>query len=141
MDNPKPSVPQYENIQDEIVFTTTRSSGPGGQNVNKVNSKVILKWDVANSVRLHADQKGLLLSKLKNRLTKEGVLLLTFQESRSQSLNKEGVVNKLKELLQKAFTPRKKRKPTKPTKASVKKRVNEKKLRGEKKQWRQKPDH
>lgn len=133
--------PHIEDIKDELQFTTSRSSGPGGQNVNKVNSKVILKWDVANSIQLNENQKVIIYSKLKSRLTKDQVLVLQEQESRSQRANKEEVMIKLNALLQKAFVVKKKRKPTKPTKTSVQKRVKEKKLKGEKKQWRQKPDH
>jgi len=133
--------PHIEDIKDELQFTTSRSSGPGGQNVNKVNSKVILKWDVANSIQLNENQKAIISSKLKSRLTKDQVLVLQEQESRSQRANKEEVMIKLNALLQKAFVVKKKRKPTKPTKTSVQKRVKEKKLKGEKKQWRQKPDH
>ncbi|MCB0490941.1 MAG: aminoacyl-tRNA hydrolase [Cyclobacteriaceae bacterium] len=135
------SVPHIEDIKDELQFTTSRSSGPGGQNVNKVNSKVILRWDVANSLHLNEKQKDIILNKLKSRLTKEQVLVLQEQESRSQLVNKEEVIIKLKDLLKKAFVVKKKRKPTKPTKTSIQKRVKEKKLKGEKKQWRQKPDH
>jgi len=135
------SVPHIEDIKDELQFTTSRSSGPGGQNVNKVNSKVILRWDVANSLHLNEKQKAIILNKLKSRLTKEQVLVLQEQESRSQLVNKEEVIIKLKDLLKKAFVVKKKRKPTKPTKTSIQKRVKEKKLKGEKKQWRQKPDH
>ena len=133
-------LPNIEEIIRELTFSTSRSSGPGGQNVNKVNSKVILKWDVANSAILNEDQLMRILDKLNNRLTKEGVLILSSQDSRSQSVNKEEVIAKLEKLLIKVFTHQKKRKPTKPTKSSVRKRVTEKKRKGEKKQWRQKPD-
>ena len=133
-------MPNIEEVIRELTFSTSRSSGPGGQNVNKVNSKVILKWDVANSAILNEDQLMRILDKLNNRLTKEGVLILSSQDSRSQSVNKEEVIAKLEKLLRKVFTHQKKRKPTKPTKSSVRKRVTEKKRKGEKKQWRQKPD-
>ncbi len=133
--------PHIEDIKEELIFTTSRSGGPGGQNVNKVNSKVILKWDVANSNQINENQKIIIFNKLKSRLTKDRVLVLQEQESRSQLVNREEVLNKLSALLKKAFVVKKKRKPTKPTKTSVQKRVKEKKLRGEKKQWRQKPDH
>jgi ribosome-associated protein len=136
----KLAIPQFDDFRDEITFSTARSSGPGGQNVNKVNSKVILKWNVTNSATLNEEQKNLISSKLKSRITNEGILVLNAQESRSQLANKEEVIKKLTDLLKKAFTPRKKRKLTRPTKASVIKRVKGKKLRGEKKQWRQKPD-
>lgn len=135
------SAPQFESIQNEVVFATSRSSGPGGQNVNKVNSKVILHWDVRNSNLITEDQKEIILAKLRTRVTKEDVLILSAQDSRSQLANKEEVIRKLDNLLRKAFTLRKKRKPTKPSKASIHKRVKEKKMKGEKKQWRQRPDH
>jgi len=122
----------------ELIFTTSRSSGPGGQNVNKVNTKVTLKFDVANSVLLTADEKELLLQKL--RLTTEGVLLLTSQDKRSQLQNKDDVVGKLDVLLKKAFHKKKIRKSTKPSKTSVQNRIKEKKQRSEKKKWRQRPD-
>lgn len=136
----KLSAPDINIIVRELDLIAVRSSGPGGQNVNKVNSKVILKWDVLNSTCLSEEQKTHLLSKLKSRLTMEGVLVLQEQESRSQFVNKEAVIKKLDELVRKAFVQKKKRMPTKPTKSSVQKRVKEKKLKGEKKQWRQKPD-
>ncbi|HNP08804.1 MAG TPA: alternative ribosome rescue aminoacyl-tRNA hydrolase ArfB [Cyclobacteriaceae bacterium] len=133
--------PNIEDIKDELIFSTSRSGGPGGQNVNKVSSKVTLKWDVAKSTQINSNQKDIIFNKLKNRLTKEQVLVLQEQESRSQFVNKEEVIIKLNDLLRKAFVVKKKRKPTKPTKTSIHKRVKEKKLKGEKKQWRQKPDH
>ena len=104
--------------------------------MNKVNTKVTLRWDVANSQLLDEEQKALLFKKLGKRLTNDGVLVLSSQEERSQLANKEDVQAKLDELLIKAFAKKKKRKPTKPTKASVEKRLEEKKKQGEKKKWR-----
>ena len=103
-------IPQAEDLINEIIFTTSRSSGPGGQNVNKVNTKVTLKLDVVQSTVLSIEQKELINKKLATRLTKEGVLLLTAQDKRSQLQNKEEVLHKLNLLLTKAFTPKKNKK-------------------------------
>ena len=130
--------PHASDLSSELLFTMSRSSGPGGQNVNKVNTKVTLKFDVVNSSVLTAEQKELITSKLATRMTKEGVLILTAQEKRSQIQNKEAVVFKLEQLLKKAFTPRKARKATKPSKAAYHARIKAKKHRSEKKQWRSK---
>jgi ribosome-associated protein len=133
------SIPRAEDLIPDIIFTTSRSSGPGGQNVNKVNSKVTLKLDVLRSQVLTGEQKELMERKLASRLTKDGVLVLTAQDERSQLQNKEAVLSKLNVLLLKTFTPRKARKATQPGKAAKQKRIKEKKMRSEKKQWRQKP--
>lgn len=130
--------PQSTDLLPELSFTTSRSSGPGGQNVNKVNTKVNLKWDVVNSQLLTAEQKVLLLQKLGSRLTKDGMLLLSAQEKRSQLQNKEAVLSKLDALLIKIFTIRKARKATKPGKAVKRKRMEDKRHHAEKKQRRQK---
>ena len=126
----------FEQLTPELEFTTSRSSGPGGQNVNKVNSKVILRWNVLHSTLITDEQKVLLLNKLSTQLTREGELILTAQESRSQLQNKEAVIEKLNALLRKAFTKPKARKATRPTKSSKVKRVDNKKRHAEKKQWR-----
>jgi ribosome-associated protein len=126
-------------LQPEMEFTTSRSSGPGGQNVNKVNSKVTLKFDIAHSAILTAEEKDLLLRKLSSRLTSDGVLLVSAQEKRSQLQNREEVVVKFEKLLAKAFEKKKSRKATRPTKTSVNKRIKSKKQHSEKKKWRQNP--
>ena len=125
-------------LGNEIIFSASRSSGAGGQNVNKVNTKVTLKFDVKNSQYLSDEEKEILLKKLATRLTNDGVLLLSSQEKRSQLQNKEAVVLKLEKLIAKAFEKKKARKATKPSKGSVQNRITEKKQRSEKKQWRQK---
>ncbi len=131
-------LPKAENLSNELVFTMSRSSGPGGQNVNKVNTKVTLKFDVLNSSVLTAEQKEVIAKKLASRMTKEGVLILTAQDRRSQLQNKEAVLFKLDQLLTKVFTHRRARKATKPGKAAVHARIKAKKHRSEKKQWRSK---
>ncbi|MEQ8359540.1 MAG: alternative ribosome rescue aminoacyl-tRNA hydrolase ArfB [Cytophagales bacterium] len=132
------SRPTIGQVEGEFKFSTSRSGGPGGQNVNKVNTKVTLKWDVAGSGILSEAQRAILLKKLENNITSEGILTISSQEKRSQLQNKEVVLAKLDKLIAKAFTIKKKRKPTKPTKSSQKRRVDQKKKQGEKKEWRRK---
>lgn len=127
-----------ELLQPELELKASRSSGPGGQNVNKVNSKITLRFDIASSQILTEDEKKTLLHKLTAKLTGDGVLILIAQEKRSQLENKEAVMAKLNDLLARAFMKKKARKATKPTKSAVLKRVNQKKRVSEKKQWRQK---
>jgi ribosome-associated protein len=124
----------------ELIFSASRSGGPGGQNVNKVNSKITLKFDVVHSQILSEEEKQVILQKLGSQLTKDGVLLLTAQDNRSQLENKGTVIGKLEKLLASAFKKEKVRKPTKPSKAAVQKRIVGKKRLSEKKQWRQKPE-
>ena len=128
---------KFAAILPELSFSTSRSSGPGGQNVNKVNSKVTLRFDVLKSSALDADQKNHILQELSSRIVSEGVLMIISQDSRSQVKNKEDVISKLDRLLKKAFTPKRLRKATKPNKAAKQARINNKKRRSEKKQWRQ----
>jgi ribosome-associated protein len=129
-----------ELLGNELVFTTSRSSGPGGQNVNKVNSKVTLSFDVAGSKVLGVEEKEVIAKKLATRMTHSGVLVLTAQDKRSQLQNKESVILKLEKLLAKAFEKKKARRATKPSKGSVKERIKQKKQHGEKKKWRQRPE-
>jgi ribosome-associated protein len=124
----------------ELEFSTSRSSGPGGQNVNKVSTKVIIRWNLLNSALITDEQKMLLLNKLSSQLTREGELIINSQESRSQLQNKELALEKLDALLRKALTKPKARKATKPTKSSKVKRVDNKKRHAEKKQWRKRLD-
>lgn len=130
---------RVEKLAGELRFTASRSDGPGGQNVNKVNSKITLKFDVVHSSLLSAEEKETIVKRLGSQLTKDGVLVLTAQESRSQLANKETVMLKLENLLQRAFEKRKVRKRTKPSKGSVQERIQMKKKLSEKKKWRQKP--
>lgn len=133
-------IPDAALLRSEIKFATSRSSGPGGQNVNKVNSKVTLEFDVANSSILTDEEKNVIQTKLATVLTKEGKLMLTAQTSRSQLDNKEEVLRKFDKALAKAFFKRKTRKATKPGKAAVRKRLSGKKHHSEKKKSRRGPE-
>jgi len=123
-------------VASELEFVTSRSSGPGGQNVNKVNTKVTLRWPVVASVILSSEERDTITQKLASRITLEGELVISTQDKRSQLQNKEAALAKLDELLTKAFVKKKKRKATKPSKVAVQKRIESKKRQGEKKKMR-----
>ncbi|MDP5078612.1 MAG: aminoacyl-tRNA hydrolase [Nonlabens sp.] len=120
-------------LESEVDYKAVTSSGPGGQHVNKVATKVILEWNVAESLALNQNAKERLLAAIANKITTDGRLLLSSQESRSQAKNKEIVFKKLLDLIQTGSQPKKMRlKRTTP--ASVKrKRLNDKKKHSEKK--------
>lgn len=124
----------------ELTFNAIRSSGAGGQNVNKVSSKVELIFNLQESSVFNDELKARLLSKLQNRLTKEGVLILQCDESRSQHKNKELVIKRFLELIKQALVVPKKRVPTKIPKAVIKKRLKSKRNLSDKKANRKKPD-
>ncbi|GAB2461824.1 aminoacyl-tRNA hydrolase [Hymenobacter qilianensis] len=117
----------------ELQVQTSRSSGPGGQNVNKVESRVELRWQVSSSQLITDEQKEMLLQKLAPQLTTEGYLLVTAQEDRSQLRNKEIALQKFHDLLKRALHKPKARKATKPSKGAVRKRLETKKKHSEKK--------
>jgi len=129
-----------ELLVSELTFRAIRSSGSGGQHVNKVSSKIELHFDLENSKFLSDDQKNLLLKSLKNKLTKNNELVLQCDESRSQHKNKEIVIKRFFEILGKGLIVPKKRKPTRIPKSAIKKRLKNKSLRSEKKADRKKPD-
>ena len=123
----------------EITYQSVRSSGAGGQHVNKVSSKVVLSFDVVRSNGLNEQEKERLLINLKTRLTQQGVLQLSCDDSRSQHRNKTIVTNRFLALLRLNLIPSKTRRRTKPTKASVQRRIKNKKLLSQKKRDRRRP--
>jgi len=129
---------KYGSLDSELEYSYSRSGGPGGQNVNKVNSRVELRFDVQESSVLLEEQKNLIFRKLKSRINNDGVLHLSGQEERSQLKNKERVTARFYVLINKALKPHKKRVKTKPTKASVEKRIKSKREKSDKKQRRKK---
>lgn len=129
-----------EQILKELQFKAIRSSGAGGQHVNKVSSKVELTFNPQPSYGLSDAEKGRLFLKLDARLTKEGLLILQCDEARSQHKNKAIVIKRFFDLLKKSLEVPKKRKPTKPSKSSVEKRLKSKKIDSNKKAYRKKPD-
>ncbi|RED50631.1 alternative ribosome rescue aminoacyl-tRNA hydrolase ArfB [Seonamhaeicola aphaedonensis] len=129
-----------EALLNEVSFKAIKSSGSGGQHVNKVATKVELDFNVNESSILSEEQKQKLLQKLKKRLTKEGVLILQCGETRSQIKNKTLVINRFLELIKNALIIKKKRIPTKTPKSIIRKRLKEKQKQAEKKAHRRKPD-
>jgi ribosome-associated protein len=117
----------------ELVFNASRSSGAGGQNVNKVNTKVELRFTISSSGLLTEEEKEMLRRKFPNKINENDELILVSQTERSQLKNKEIAIEKFYKLLESAFTPRKKRKPTKPTSASITRRLEGKRIKSEKK--------
>ena len=128
-----------EKIIKELQYKALRSGGPGGQHANKVSSKIELSVTLFASLGLNTSQKERLQLKLKSRLTSEGVLKLYCEESRSQHKNRELATKRLFHILKKALEVPKKRKPTKPSKSSVEKRLKSKRELSDKKLNRKRP--
>ncbi len=129
-----------ELLRKELSFKAIRSSGSGGQHVNKVASKVELTFDLDDSEVLTIEEKELLHKNLASKLTKSHLLLLQCDESRSQHKNKEIVIKRFLDLITTGLIRPKKRKTTRPSKASIRKRLTSKKKLSEKKGSRKKPD-
>lgn len=125
----------------EVTYQTSRSGGKGGQNVNKVSTKVELCFDVSSSLVLSAEEKDLIFEKLSNKINADGILKLVSQEERTQLLNKKKVNEKFALLLEKCFTKKKKRIPVKLPEAINEERLKEKKIVTDKKKSRQKTVH
>ena len=124
----------------ELRYRFVRSSGPGGQHVNKAETQVELTFDVAHSPSLSEAQRQRILSKLKNLIDAEGILHLSAQSERSQLRNREAVTERFRALLAAALHVPKKRRPTRPSAASQERRITSKKRRGQAKQLRRPMD-
>jgi len=124
----------------EFQWEFARSGGPGGQNVNKVNSKAVLRWTPATSPSLPEPVRARLLKAVAARLTVEGELLISSQQTRDQGRNVDDCLEKLRAIVLAAATPPKSRRPTRPTLASKVRRVEDKSRRSAAKRLRRKPE-
>ncbi|QEG32956.1 alternative ribosome rescue aminoacyl-tRNA hydrolase ArfB [Bythopirellula goksoeyrii] len=121
----------------ELAATFVRSSGPGGQNVNKVNSKVVLRWNISDSTALPPEVKSRFLQQFSSRISQSGDILISSDKYRNQARNLSDCCEKLRQLLQIALVSPRKRKNTRPTKASVERRLRSKREKSSRKQARQ----
>jgi len=123
----------------ELTFTYARSGGPGGQNVNKVSSKAVLRWNVSQSPSLSTAVRSRFVEKFGSRLTKEGELILQSQRFRDQSSNAEDCLQRLRDMLLQIAQPPTKRRPTRRSRGSVERRLQNKKANSARKQSRRPP--
>jgi len=128
---PRLSIPMSE-----IELTAIRASGPGGQHVNKTSSAIQLRFYIPASEVLDKEQKSRLFAYSDNHISENGVVIIKAQNHRSQARNQDEALKRFKDLLKSAFKKEKKRKPTRPTRGSVRRRLKAKKIRGEKKSLR-----
>ena len=124
---------------DEIGITFSRSGGPGGQNVNKVETRVTVRFNPRTSSALTAAQVGWIEQRLASRMTKEAEIILNSELTRHRERNRKDALDRLAGLIREALRPRKKRRPTRPTRASKERRIGQKKRRGEVKRRRRPP--
>ncbi|WP_421942774.1 alternative ribosome rescue aminoacyl-tRNA hydrolase ArfB [Pedobacter sp.] len=132
-------IPDKEQILKNVSFKTSRSGGKGGQNVNKVSSKVELIFNISSASFLSEEEKEILLEKLSNRIDNEGLLHIITQEDRSQLLNKEKTIVKLIDLIRKSLLVQKERKAVKVPKSVIEKRLRNKAENSSKKETRKRP--
>ena len=123
----------------ELEFQASLSGGPGGQHVNKTYSRITLRWHLKSSEALSDPQRTYLRTRIANRITNAGYVVVHCDKHRSQNRNMQGATEQLKELIYNGLQRPKKRRPTKPTRASQRKRVDNKKKRGDLKKNRRKP--
>jgi ribosome-associated protein len=127
-------------LKQELHFSFARSSGPGGQNVNKVNSKVILHWNVLESKSVRAEVKDRFLQKFKNKINDDGEVVIASESHRDQLRNREACIEKLEKMLAQVLLPPKKRLKTKPSRSAKEKRLKSKITLSKKKSTRTKPN-
>ena len=132
--NPRLSIPERE-----IAFATSTSSGPGGQHVNRVETRVTLLFDLEASESLSAEQRERIRERLATRINKAGVLRVTSQKHRSQAANREAATERFAALLADALEEEPSRKPTRPSRAAKRRRLRKKRRRGEIKRLRKPP--
>ncbi len=125
-----------EEIEAKGTFSFSRSSGPGGQNVNKVNSKVLLTLNIDSLTCINDEQRSRIRERLKNRMNSSGELYLQIQEERSQLQNRERAVRRMADLIETAMKRQVKRRATRPSKAAHKRRLDKKKIQSRKKSSR-----
>ena len=134
-----PAAPVFEIPERELVFSFARSSGPGGQNVNKTETKATLRWDVSRSPSIPADVRARFVRTFATRITTDGELVISSQRHRDRLRNIDDCLEKLQSMLSQVAKPRAKRRPTRPSRGAVERRIVEKKRRGGAKRERRRP--